>query len=120
MDLFKMIFRSKFLKNCIPFFLLFFFNNNLKVEAHENKYLIKRMQEENKLSEFHSQNHIFYNEYDSFDNQLKMFFGFDPENPGSSYYPDVLIISDSDYIRDMYKLKLNDMTINKINYNIKR
>ena len=47
-----------------------------------------------------------------------MFFGVDPENPGFSYYPDVLIISDSDYVREMYKLKLNDMTINKINYNI--
>ena len=49
-----------------------------------------------------------------------MFFGFDLENPGYSYYPDVLIISDSDYVREMYKLKLNDMTINKIIYNIER
>ena len=49
-----------------------------------------------------------------------MFFGVDPENPGFSYYPDVLIISDSDYIREMYKLKLNDMTINELNYSIER
>ena len=36
-----------------------------------------------------------------------MFFGFDPENPGISYYPDSLIIKDSDSVREMYKLKLN-------------
>tara|TARA_B100000886_G_scaffold313841_1_gene250735 strand:+ start:2115 stop:2477 length:363 start_codon:yes stop_codon:yes gene_type:complete len=120
MDLSKMIFRSKNLKNCIYFFLMFFFINNFLVEAHENKYLIKRMQEENKLEEFYSRNQINYSEHDSVDNQLKMFFGVDPENPGYSYYPDELIISDSDYLRDMYKLKLNDMTINKINYMIKR
>ena len=117
MDLFKMIFN---LKNCISFFLMFFFFKNLLVEAHENKYLNKSMQEENKLEEFNSKSQINYSEHDRVDNQLNMFFGFDPENPGYSYYPDELIISDSDYIRDMYKLKLNDMTINKINYNIER
>ena len=99
---------------------MFFFTNNLFVEAREKKYFIKRMQEENKLEEFYSKNKINYSEHDSVDNQLKMFFGFDPENPGYSYYPDELIISDSDFIRDMYKSKLNDMTINKINYKIKR
>ena len=117
MDLFKMIFN---LKNCISFLLMFFFINNLLVKAHENKYLIKSMQEENKLKQFYFQNQIDYIEHDRLDKQLKMFFGFDPENPGSSYYPDVLIISDSDYVRDTYKLKLNDMTINKLKYNIGR
>ena len=117
MDLLKIIFHSK---NFISFFLMVFFINNLLVEAHENKYLIKTMQGENKLKEFYLQNLINYSEYDNLDNQLKMFFWFDSENPGDSYYPDVLIISDSDYIRDMYKLKLNKMTINKKNYNIGR
>jgi hypothetical protein len=120
MDLLKMIFHSKNLKNCVFFFLMFFFIKNLMVQGHENKYLIKSMQEENKLEEFYSMNHLNYSEHDSLENQLKMFFGFDLENPGNSYYPDVLIISDSDYVREMYKLKLNDMTINKINYNIER
>ncbi len=117
MDLFKILFHSK---NCIPFFLMFFFINNPLVEANENRYLNKSMQKENKLEEFYSNNQINYINHDRLDNQLKMFFGFDPENPGYSYFPDVLIISDSDSIRDMYKLKLNDMTKNKINYNIER
>ena len=94
--------------------------NNLLVEANEKKYLTKSLQEENKLEEFYSKSQIDYIEHDSVNNQLNMFFGVDPENPGFSYYPDVLIISDSDYVRDMYKLKLNDMTINEINYNIER
>ena len=42
-----------------------------------------------------------------------MFFGFDAENPETSFYPDSLIIDYSEYIRDMYKLKLNDLTIKK-------
>ena len=117
MDLFKMIFHSK---NCIPFFLMFFFINNPLVEANENRYLNKSMQKENKLEEFYSINQINYSNHDRFDNQLNMFFGFDPENPGYSYFPDVLIISDSDSVREMYKLKLNDMTKNKINYSIER
>ena len=117
MDQFKMIFH---LKNCISFFLMLFVINNLLVEAHENKYINKSLQEENKLEEFYSKSQINYSEHDKVNNQLNTFFGFDPENPGYSFYPDVLIISDSDYVRNMYKLKLNDMTINKINYNIGR
>ena len=110
MNLSKIIFHSK---NCISFFLMFFFINNLLVEANENKYLTKSLHEEIKLEEFYSKSQIDYNEHDNIDNQLNMFFGVDPENPGFSYYPDVLIISDSDYVREMYKLKLNDMTIKK-------
>ena len=40
-----------------------------------------------------------------------MFFGLDTENPETSFYPDFLVIDYSDYVRDMYKLKLNDITI---------
>ena len=117
MDLSKIIFHSK---NCISLFLMLFFFNNLLVEANENKNLIKSLHEENKLEEFYSKSQIDYNEHDNINNQFNMFFGVDPENPGFSYYPDVLIISDSDYIREMYKLKLNDMTINELNYSIER
>ena len=40
-----------------------------------------------------------------------MFFGFDSKNPETSFYPDSLITDYSDYVRDMYLLKLNDITI---------
>ena len=42
-----------------------------------------------------------------------MFFGFDPEYPETSFYPELLIIEDSDSLRDMYKLQLNEMSIKK-------
>ena len=35
-------------------------------------------------------------------------------------YPDLSIINTSDSIREGYRLKLNDMTINKTNYKIKK
>ncbi len=100
---------------------MFFSMNHLFVaEAHQIKYSTSSMQEENKLNEFHSQNEITYSEHDNFDNQLKMLFGYDPEDPGTSFFPDELIINYSDSVRDMYKFKLNDMTINKIIYSIER
>ena len=88
-------------------------NYLLDAKADENKYLIRNKQEENKLKEFHSQNPIKYSNHDKLESQLKMFFGFDPENPETSFYPELLIIEDSDSVRDMYKLELNEMSIKK-------
>ena len=114
MSLSKLISRSKDFKNFIFFFLMFFFINNLLVaKADEDKYIIINNQEENKLKEFYSQNTITFSNHDKLESQLKMFLGLDPENPDTSYYPDLLLIKDSDYVRDMYNLKLNEMTIKK-------
>ena len=90
-------------------------NNLLVANAGEDNYLIRNSQEENNLNEFYALNSIKYSEHDKFDSQLKMFFGFDPQNPETSFYTDLSIIDDSDFVRHMYKLKLNDMTLkNKI------
>ena len=82
-------------------------------KADEDKYLIEMKENAIKLKEFHSKNAIKYRNHDKLESQLKMFFGFDPENPETSFYPDSLITDYSNYIRDMYKLKLNDLTIKK-------
>lgn len=92
-------------------------NDHLISKADENPYLNRVRQEENEFKEFDSHDLITFREYDNLDNQLKLFFGFDFENPQTSFYPDLTIINYSDYIRDMYKSKLNDMTTNKIIYN---
>ena len=108
----KLISHSERFKNYLSFLLIFFSISNFlisKVEA--NQYLIRSRQEENKLMEPYNQNAIEYSQHDSTENQLKMFFGLDTENPETSFYPDFLIIDYSDYVRDMYKLKLNDITI---------
>ena len=88
-------------------------NNLLVTKADENKYLIRNKQDEIRLNEFYSQNSITFSNHDKLESQLKMFFGFDPENPEVSFYPDLLIIQYSDSIRDMYKLELNEMSIKK-------
>ena len=88
-------------------------NTSIVIKADENINLIRNRQEEKKLRELYPYNAIKYVEYDKVDSQLKMFFGFDSENPETLFYPDSLIIEYSDYVRDMYKLKLNDITIKK-------
>ena len=110
MILLNFLSNTKYLKNYIPLLLMFFFMNNLLVAKAEK----------DKLNQFYSINSITYSQFDKFDSQLKMFLGVDSENPETSFYPDLSVINDSEYIRDMYKLKLNDMTINKIIYNIER
>ncbi len=110
MNLIKLISNLKHLKNYMPLFLMLFFMNNILVAKAEK----------DKLHQFDSINSIKYSQYDKFDNQLKIFLGFDSENPETTFYPDLSIINDSEYIRYIYNLKLNDMTINKKNYNIKR
>ena len=88
-------------------------NYLLDAKADENKYLIRNKQDENKLNELNSNNAITFSNHDKLESQLKMFFGFDPENPETSFYPELLIIEDSDSVRDMYKLELNEMSIKK-------
>ena len=88
-------------------------NYLLVAKADESRYLIRNNQEENKLNDFYSHNAIPHTKHDELESQLKMFFGYDPENPETSFYPDLLLIQDSDNVRDMYKLKLNEMLIKK-------
>ena len=114
MGLFKLISNPEYFKNYISFSLMFFFMANPTFsKAEENNYLISNNQEEIKLKDFHSQNAIKYSQHDKEDSQLKMFFGFDSENPETSFYSDLLIIDDSDFVRSMYKLKLNEMSVKK-------
>ena len=114
MNLFKLISNSEYFKNYISLFLTFFFVGNLlSTKADANNYMLSSSQEGNNLEEFYFDNAINYGLYDKAESQLKMFFGIDPENPGISFYQDSLIIDYSKYVREMYKLKLNDMTIKK-------
>ena len=114
MNLFKRISNLEYFKNFISLFLIFFFLGNLlNTKANENSYLTSSRQEGNNLTEFYSDKAVKYNLYDKAESQMKMFFGFDPENPEISFYQDLLIIDYSNYVREMYKLKLSDMTIKK-------
>ena len=112
MNLSKLISNPEYFKNFISLFLVFFFLGNLlNTKANENSYFTSSRQEENNLTEFYSDNAVEFHLYDKAESQMKMFFGFDPENPEISFYQDLLIIDYSNYVREMYKLKLNDITI---------
>ena len=100
--------------------LIFFMNNFLGAKSEENSYLFGSGNQEDELEELYRQNSISFGNYDQVSSQFKLFFGYNLEPPNNSYYPDLSIIESSDYIRNMYTLKLNDMTINKIIYNIKK
>ena len=88
-------------------------NNLLVTKAAENEYFIRNMPDEIDLKDFYSKNSMSFGQHDKFNSQLKMFFGVDPESPEISFYPDSLIINYSEYVRDIYKLKLNDLTMKK-------
>ena len=99
---------------------MIFVNNFLVSQAKEDSYIFQNNQEEKKLEKFYSKNPITYSKYDKINSQLKIFFGYDPDLPYVYHYPDLSIIDDSDSIRNMYEIKLYDMTINKIIYNIEK
>ena len=108
-------------KKYLSLILLFFFMYNfLGAKSEENSYLFGSGNQEDELEELYRQNSISFSKYDQASSQLKLFFGYNLEPPNNSYYPDLSVIEFSDYIRNLYTLKLNDMTINKIIYNIKK
>ena len=121
MNLFKRTTFQALIGNYILLFLTFLFmNNSMATTRGENFYLDKSKEIDHKLNEFYSQNAVEYSQYDKYESQLKIFFGYESENPEKSFYPDLLIINDSDYIRDLYGKKLKDMTINRKIYNINK
>ena len=121
MNLFKRIIYQLLVGNYAFLFLILFVNNNsIAMTPGENSYSFKSEDINDKLQKFYSQKAIKYNQYDKLESQLKVFFGYDPVNPEDTLYPDLMIINDSEYIRDLYGKKLNDMTINKKIYNINK
>ncbi len=120
MNLLKKIISLK-LKNHISLLAMFFLMNNLIALGSNNESrspLGKQSHPE--LIEIFKLNDIPYTEYDNLNNQLKTFFGLNSPKSDINNYPDLSIINTSDAIREGYRLKLKDMTINKTIYKIKK
>ena len=120
MNLLKKIISLKF-KNHISLLAMFFLMNNLIALGSNNESqspLGKQSHPE--LIEIFKLNDISYTEYDNLNNQLKTFFGLNSPKSDINNYPDLSIINTSDAIREGYRLKLKDMTINKTIYKIKK
>ena len=111
----------KLFKNYISLSILFISFNNLIAFGSDNKsYLFKSNQESSELEEIYKQKSIPYSEYDKLGGQLKTFFGIYSPQSETNNYPDLSIIDASDALRETYLLKLEDMTINKTNYKLKK
>ena len=93
-------------------FIIFFLMNNLIAIGSENKSeLPKNNHTSNKFEEAFFKNTIPYNAYENPENQLKVMLGRwrYPNRSENIYYPDLSIIKNSAYLRELYKSKLNDM-----------
>ena len=111
MRLFKKLSISKGTFKFISILFLFYYINNLIVFGFDNKPNSSKLnQNEYDFEKVHLENSIPYKEYDSISNQLRLFFGYSSEKPEKSFFSDISIINTSESIRELYKLKLNEMT----------
>tara|TARA_B100000123_G_C25522348_1_gene337273 strand:+ start:204 stop:581 length:378 start_codon:yes stop_codon:yes gene_type:complete len=121
MNLLKKIINLKFYKNYISLFAIFFLVNNLTAFGSENKsQSLLSKQRDIELEEIFKLNEIPYSEHDNLNNQLKIFFGLYSPKSDINNYPDLSIIDMSDALREGYRLKLKEMTINTTNNKIKK
>jgi len=121
MNLLKKIINLKFYKNYISLFAIFFLVNNLTAFGSENKsQSVLSKQRDIELEEIFKLNDIPYSEHDNLNNQLEIFFGLYSPKSDINNYPDLSIIDMSDALREGYRLKLKEMTINTTNNKIKK
>jgi len=94
-------------------------NNFIAIGSENKSTTFKINKSDNEFEEEFFKNSLTFNEYDNFENQLKIFFGkLEYHNRSeNSFYPDLSIINNSVSLRNLYKSKLNDMGINEIIYN---
>ena len=86
----------------------------------EITYSFQNIRKDAELEEIYKLKSIPYIKYDGLGGQLKTFFGLYSPKSDINNYPDLSIINTSDAIREGYRLKINDMTINKTIYKIKK
>ena len=121
MKLFKKLTNTEHSKNYIYIFMIIILMNNIKALASENEsYSFQNIRKDAELEEIYKLKSIPYSKYDGLGGQLKTFFGLYSPKSLINNYPDLSIINTSDAIREGYRLKINDMTINKNNYKIKK
>lgn len=121
MKLFKRLSNTELTKNYIYIFMMIFLVNNIKAFGSENKsYSFQNNQKDAELEEIYKLKSIPYSKYDNLGGQLKTFFGLYSPKSVINNYPDLSIINTSDAIREGYRIKINDMTINETNNKIKK
>ena len=121
MKLFKKLTNKEITKNYIYIFMMIFLMNNLKAFGSENKsYPFQNIRKDAELEEIYRLKSIPFVKYDSLEGQLKTFFGLYSPKSEINNYPDLSIVNTSDAIREVYRLKINHMTINETIYKIRK
>jgi len=111
MRLFKKLTISKGTFKLFSILLIFYSINNLIVFGLDDKAnSLKENQNDYDFEKVHLENSIPFEKYDSISNQLKLFFGYSSAKPEKNFFSDISIINTSESIRELYKLKLNEMT----------
>ena len=111
MRLFRKLSISKGTFKFISILFIFYSINILTVFGLDNKSnSSKENQNDYDFEKVHLENSIPYEKYDSISNQLRLFFGYSSEKPEKSFFSDISISNTSESIRELYKLKLNEMT----------
>ena len=119
MRLFKNLFKPNLFLKVFTLLITFSNINNLfALELDKNQKRLRVKDNSFNFEEVYFQDSIPYENYDSFNSQWKLIFGYSSFKPEKSFYPDSLIIDSSNSIRKLYKSKLDDMTIRKFLYNI--
>ena len=107
----KVLFIPKGLFKLISILIFFYSINNLIVFGFDDKSnSINENKNDYDFEKVLFQNSIPYEEYDSIPNQLKLFFGYSSKEPEKILFSDYLIINSSRSMRELYKLKMKDMT----------
>ena len=121
MKSFKKLTNTEISKNYVYILMMIFLINNLKAFGSENKsYSFQNIRKDAELEEIYRLKSIPYIKYDGLEGQLKTFFGLYSPKSEINNYPDLSIVNTSDAIREVYRLKINDMTINETIYKIRK
>lgn len=104
-------------KNYTSFFLIVFLLNNINAKGSEiNKDFFESIHKDNQIDKIYFENSISFRDHDNFDNQLRTFLGLYSVEDDKIFYPDLMFINNSGSLRENYRSRLNNMTINKKNY----
>ena len=119
MKLFKKTNTLNKVRSSIYSFIVLLLMNNITAFGTDNKSELMKSINEEEFERIFFHNSIPFNEYDNLESQLKIFFGrYSDNSKENSLYPDLSIINSSSALRDTYRSKLNDMTLNEIIDNI--
>ena len=120
MDLFTKITSSGRVKKLISFLSILFITNSLITIASEKRSNLSNIgSTDYDFEKIYNFNSFPFEEYDNLENQIRTFLGLYSIESEKSYFQDLSIMNDSKSIRQIYKAKLDDMTINQKNNTIK-